>query len=82
MFLLLQIQWYRRNYIINVWQYILKLLHLNGLEGQPQNKLFGLKGEGVQDARVACVGAALPVQSSGLGNGSQNVIPQLADREN
>lgn len=38
--------------------------------------------EGVQDARVACVGAALPVKSSGLGNGSQNVIPQLADPEN
>jgi len=39
---------------------------LKELEGQPQNKLFGLKGEGVEDTRIAYVGAALPVQTSGL----------------
>lgn len=59
--------------IIRVWQCIQKLLGLNVLEGQPQNKLFGLKGEGVQGARVACVCVALPVQTGGLWNGSQNV---------
>lgn len=52
--------------IIRVWQCIQKLLGLNVLEGQPQNKLFGLKGEGVQGARVACVCVALPVQTGGL----------------